>query len=159
MKFNRLVITVLFLLIPYVAYAQQAPQIQQSPTRLDAATKCTSATAAAGSAATATLTPNGANFMYITFIDITAYASAALTGAAAANTATFAGVSGAPVVKLATKSPAAPTTDTGALADRWYYPGPNPLKSTTAGVAVTITTSTQTGMIFNIVACWYESLL
>ncbi len=137
--------------------AQAQTLVQQSASQLDVGVKCTTATAASGSAATATITPAAGNYAYITYYEVTAYASAALTGAAAANTATWSGVTGAPVHKLATKSPAAPTTDTGAIADRVYGPGAAPLKSATPGASVTLTTSSQTGMIFNVNICWVEA--
>jgi hypothetical protein len=54
-------------------YAQSVPGTltQQSPTRLDAQTNCTTATGAAAAAVTATITPTGGNSVYLVFLEVT----------------------------------------------------------------------------------------
>jgi hypothetical protein len=59
----------------------QAPT-QQVPTRLDAASSFATATGAGNTTVTATLTPPGGQYVYVTFIDIEIGANAAVTGAA-----------------------------------------------------------------------------
>lgn len=133
-------------------WAQSVPGTltQQSPTRLDAQTNCTTATGAAAAAVTATITPTGGNSVYLVFLEVTNYTSAAETGNAAPNLITITGITGSPVLSMVTAS-----ATVGALADRYIASFAVPLKATAPGTNVVITTPAVTGALWRVNACYY----
>src|SRR5262245_60943642 len=114
MRRMLLLLAVLLGAIPAFAGDVGQTRVQQSPWDMEALTKCSTQQAASGSPTTLTITPAGGSFIYLRMYEITAYAAGALTAAATPNTATFTGLGNIqPIHSMATKAPAAPTTDTG----------------------------------------------
>ena len=139
----------LALLAPSLAFGQAL--VQQSPTKLDAATFMASTPAPATACATVntttangtvTITPPAGQYAYITgvYFDLTAD----VTGTTNTAVATWANVTNpngsAPVYSLATIVPTAGANGTFRQIAETYNP---PLKSTAAGTVVTLTPSAQ----------------
>lgn len=123
---KRLLAALALLLLAAAPAWAQAP-VQQVPSRLDA---CTLTSTSATSAATITITPPGGNFVYICGVDIANCAGTTVTAAAPTNVTTT-GISGSPAYTMG-------STSTAGICN----PSPvgvwaAPLKSSTAGTAVT----------------------
>jgi hypothetical protein len=129
------------------ASAQQAPAVQQTGTRADAATglygplggatTCATVNTTAANA-TVTITPPGGQYVYITgvYIDLTAD----VTGVTQVSTLSTTNITGAPFWSLATLVPTAGANGTFRQLAETYA---TPLKSAAAGVAVTFVPSAQ----------------
>lgn len=149
-RFKGLFLAAALLLLSPAAFAQVAPNtapVQQLGTRLDAAQLVsTSAT----SATTITITPPSGYFVYITGLEITNCAGATAVTAAAVTTVTTTNLSGA-----------AWTLGSGVTAGLCQPQAPNgpfsnPLKSATAGTAVTIVLPTfATNQTIRVSAYYY----
>lgn len=134
-------------------YAQSnASLISFSPTRGDVATKVANCNSAVNTTCTATATPSGSNYVYITGIDLAICGDA--TGTAQTNvTWTSTGLTGTPIMWAYSAS-------TGTTAGLCQYKEINyatPVKSTTPGVAVTVVSpaiALHTG--YNANVFWYE---
>src|SRR6185437_2408244 len=121
-----------------------ASQVQQSATMLNVATKFATTTATVNSQVTATMTPSGSNYVYITGIDL----MVCQNGTATANTNltfTSTNITGSPVWQeslAATANLCAPVHT---------IPLVTPLKSSTPGTAVTIVSpAAQTNTAFTV---------
>jgi hypothetical protein len=142
-------IVVLGLLLGVVPALAQAP-VQQSSTRLDAATFVSTS---ASSAATITITPPAGQYVYLTGIDLTNCAGASAVTAAAPTTVTTTNLSGA-----------AWTVGSGSTAGNCQASPtgmsyPLTLKSSTAGTAVTIVLPTfATNQTIRVSAYYYFGL-
>lgn len=124
----RTLATLAVLLLAAVpAWAQGTPTaVQHTPQHLDTAV---SVQHSHTSAATITLTNDGANYIYITAIDISNCAGTAVT-AAAPTFITTTGITGAPQYMLGSGS-------TAGLCQPFFVSFPNGLKSSSPGVNVT----------------------
>lgn len=149
MKMKRIAIT-LALLLAFAgsAFAQGPTATQQSSTQLTAATNCTTGTGAAAAAVTVTITPTGGNSIYLSYLEITNYVSAAETGNAAPNLITITGIPGAPVITMATAG-----ATVGAAVDRYIASFSSPLKGL-INTNVVITTPAFTGALWRVNACY-----
>lgn len=134
-----------------IAFAQQAPAIQQSGTRLDAgtglygpaggATTCATVNTTAANG-TVTITPPAGQYVYITSfaMDITADTTG-LTGVATMSTTNL---TGGPFWSLATIVPTAGANGTFRQISETYA---TPIKSTAPGTAVTFVPSAQSNHV------------
>ena len=151
-KCIHIALVLLGVLIGSDVFAQNVPGTltQQSPTRLDAVTNCSTGTGAASAAVTVTVIPPGGQFVYVTYLDVTNYVSAAETGNAAPNLITITGIQGAPVVSMATAG-----ATVGSVADRYLAYFTIPIKGVTAGTNYVITTPAVTGALWRVNTCYY----
>jgi hypothetical protein len=140
------------LVVPSLARAQNAPTATYTPpSSLNSTVKfATSAT----SAATLTITPGSGLYLYIQQISIVNCAGAAVTGAAPLSiTSTGIGGGTTPVWTVGTTSTA------GVCNPVDGYSGPQPLRSNTAGTAVTIVLPTfTTNQTIRVNVWYYEAL-
>lgn len=133
--------------------AQNGPitSVQQIATMLNAATKVAVGQAAAGSQSTATMTPSGSNYVYITGLDLVECTGAATTATPQVNF-TSTNLTGAPVWQISFPTTADICTPTN------YMTFATPLKSSTPGTSVTIVSPTGVATAqFTITAYWYEA--
>lgn len=151
-KLRASIICALGLLFTAYLYAQSIPGtlVQQSPTRLDSPTNCSTGTGAAAAAVTVTITPTGSNTVYLTYLEVTNYVSATETGNAAPNLVTITGITGSPVISMATAG-----ATVGAAVDRYIASFVPAVKATAPGTNVVITTPAFTGAIWRVNACYY----
>jgi hypothetical protein len=135
-------------------YAQSgaATTVQQSSQMLNVATKVADCNGAVNAACVATATPSGSNYVYITGMDITICGDA--TGTAQTNLSwVLAGVTGTPNIWQYS----ATTTNTAALCQTKVINPTTPIKSTTPGVAVTLTApAVALHTAYNANVYWYE---
>ena len=152
MKKILLLIPLVLCLLASSVLAQSIPGTltQQSPTRLDASSNCQTVTAAAAAAATLTVTPTGGNSVYITYLEITNYASALETGNAAPNLVTITGISGSPIISMATGC-----ATVGSICDRYIMAPDLPVKGTAPGTNFVVTTPAFAGALWRINSCFY----
>lgn len=110
------------------------------------------ATAAAGSAVTLTIPAGAAGiFNYLSFLDIQAYAAAALTGAATPVTVTTTGILGTPSWRFATAAAI------GTLFGEVKYEGHAPVKGTAAATAMTIVCPATPNVIWTVNAAYFRA--
>jgi hypothetical protein len=142
------------LLMAVVLYSQQGPigtPVQQSPTMLNAATKVADCNVAVNTTCTATATPAGSNYVYVTAIDMAICGDA--TGTVQSNvTWTTTNLTGAPIAW-------AYSTAINPNACIYKVITYNPaVKSTTPGTAVTLVSpAVALHTAYNANIYWYEA--
>ena len=138
------VVFVLTLALALAGSLSAQTPIQQSPTRLDAATRIDTKVA---SATTTTLTPAAGEIVYIYEIDISNCAGSTAVGAAATTTITTTGLTGSPIWTLGSGVAA------GSCDQFISLNYPTGMKSTTPGTNVTFvlpTFATNQTIRFNV---------
>lgn len=149
------VFAVLLLLLAGVSVVRSqnngASLVQQSATMLNAATKVTSQNGAVNQSLTTTLTPSGANYVYISWIDLMVCQNA--TSTVATNVSfTSTNITGSPAWQFSLAATANLCTPTRVITFA------TPLKSATPGVAVTIVPPTAaTNTAYSVNVGWYEA--
>ena len=118
---------------------------------INAANNGGTVTAAISTAATLTLTAPGAGlFIYLTHLEITMFAGAALTAAATPVLVTTTNLTGSPVFSMNAAAMAQ-----GTVEERIYPFGWPGIKATAAATAVTIVAPLTTSVIWRITAFYY----
>lgn len=158
MKKLLFVIIALLPTMGWLAYAQTPPaQVQQAPTRQDAATGvCSTATAVGASSDTCTITPPSGLYVYLTTLQLAACLDGTASISSVQQNFTTTNLGGL-VVETSIISGSTSTTNAGAiLCDRVDGVKSAPLKSAQAGVAVTITAPTSAAHVsFPITTTYY----
>src|SRR5271157_982134 len=127
----------------------QATSVQQSGSRLDAATAVAYATAAQGSAATATITVPAGQFAYITGVSIGVCANT--TGGTALTNTNFTSTNIVGLPSWAFSHAGTASTCAARVAESF----PTPLKSANAGTAVTVVGPTGVAQLIQDIRVYY----
>jgi hypothetical protein len=115
------------------------------------ATTAVSVTAAASTAATLTLAAGGAGlFIHVCYLEITLFATAALTASATPILVSTTGITGTPTFSFAF-----PVAGVGQLVDRIIVQPSTPLRGSAANTAMTFVAPIATGAIWRMNALYY----
>ena len=160
---RRLALALAALCLAGPAFAQNvAPQVQQSSTMLNAANQVASTAAAVNAtqaAGTVTITPPAGQFVYVTGLYVAACADGTVSVSSVQQNFTTTGFSGTLSIETSYISAATITSNPGAIqCDRVTLPFSVPLKSATAGTAITVVPPAQAAhMSFPIIVTYYTA--